>query len=204
MILLSAIALGLPVGLAAARMQKRPYQPPNLAHVWLVFVAVLPQLAILYLPDVRSQIPDEMTGTLRTVSNALLIAFAWLNRKLPGLSLMLLGTALNFTVMAANRGFMPISPQTASRFVPQSILQDIATGTRFGLKDILLQPGHTRLEWLADRFLPPAWFPYQVAFSLGDVFLALGVFCFLSVSQFEPRKPICSRHSHINPKFRSK
>jgi hypothetical protein len=190
MILLSAIALGLPVGLVAARVQQRPYLTPNLAHVWLVFAAVLPQLAILYLPDVRRQIPDEMTGILLAVSNALLIAFAWLNRKLPGLSLMLLGAALNFTVMAANRGFMPISPQTASRLAPQSMLQDIAAGTRFGLKDILLQPEHTRFEWLADRFLPPAWFPYQVAFSLGDVFLALGVFCLLSVSQFEPRKSI--------------
>lgn len=190
MILLSAIALGLPVGLVAARVQKRPYSPPNLLHMWLVFVAVLPQLIILYLPDVRRQIPDEMAGILLTISNALLIAFAWLNRKLPGLSLMLLGAALNFTVMAANRGFMPISPQTASRLVPSHVLQDIAIGMRFGLKDILLQPAHTRFEWLADRFLPPAWFPYQVAFSLGDVFLALGVFFLLSVSQFEPRKSI--------------
>jgi hypothetical protein len=33
---------------------------------------------------------------------------------------------------------------------------------------------------LADRFLPPTWFPYQVAFSLGDVFIALGVFWLLA------------------------
>jgi hypothetical protein len=190
MVLLSAILLGLPIGLFMARAQQHPYQPPNLAHVWLIFVAVLPQLTILYLPDVRRQIPDEMTGILLTVSNALLVAFAWLNRKLPGLNLMLLGAALNFTVMVANRGFMPISPQTAGRLVPQSILQDIAAGTRFGLKDILLPPEHTRFEWLADRFLPPVWLPYQFAFSLGDVFLALGVFWLFAFPHFERRNSI--------------
>lgn len=190
MVLLSAILLGLPVGLIAARAQKRPYQPPNLAHVWLIFVAVLPQLTILYLPDVRRQTPDEVAGVLLTISNALLVTFAWLNRKQPGLSLMLLGAALNFTVMAANRGFMPISPQTAGRLVPQSVLQDIAAGTRFGLKDILLPPEQTRFEWLADRFLPPAWLPYQFAFSLGDVFLAMGVFWLFAFPHFERRKPL--------------
>lgn len=190
MVLLSAILLGLPIGLVAARAQQRPYQPPNLAHIWLIFVAVLPQLAILYLPDVRRQTSDEMTGILLTVSNALLVTFAWLNRKQPGLSLMLVGAALNFTVMAANRGFMPISLQTAGRLVPQSILQDIATGTRFGLKDILLQPEQTRFEWLADRFLPPAWLPYQFAFSLGDVFITIGVFWLFAFPHFERRKPL--------------
>ncbi|MDP1545222.1 MAG: DUF5317 domain-containing protein, partial [Anaerolineales bacterium] len=179
--LLSAIVLGLTVGLAAARIQRRPYQPPNLGHPWLVFAAFLPQFAILYLPSLRQHVSDLMAGLLLTVSQLLLIAFVWLNRKQPGVSLLLLGATLNFTVMAANRGFMPISPQTASRLVPQSVLMNISTGSRFGLKDILLHPEQTRFEWLADRFLPPDWFPYQVAFSLGDVFLALGIFWLLAV-----------------------
>jgi hypothetical protein len=88
--------------------------------------------------------------------------------------------ALNLAVMAANSGFMPISPQTASRLVSEERLLDIQPASRFGAKDILLHPQDTRFEWLADRFLPPGWFPYQVAFSLGDVFIALGVFWLLA------------------------
>lgn len=179
MILLAAVALGLVVGLGVSRLRGQPYQPPDLRHLWLVFIAFLPQFAILYTPGLRQQIPDEWAGALLTASQLLFLGFAWLNRKLPGMVLLIIGAALNFTVMTANGGFMPISPQTASRLVPQEILADIPTGSRFGVKDILLEPEATRFEILADRFLPPAWSAYQVAFSLGDVFLAVGVFWLL-------------------------
>jgi len=179
-ILLVAVAGGLCIGIGVARWRGLPYQPPALQYLWLVFVAFLPQFVILYLPNVRQQIPDLWAAALLTASQILLLAFAWLNRKLPGMKILLLGAALNFTVMAANGGFMPISPQTASRLVPQEILQEIPPGERFGTKDILLHPEDTRFEWLADRFLPPVWSPYQVAFSLGDVFIALGVFWLLA------------------------
>jgi hypothetical protein len=84
---------------------------------------------------------------------------------------------------------MPISPQTASRLVPQEILQEIPTGSRFGVKDILLEPENTHFEVLADRFLPPAWSSYQAAFSLGDVFLAVGVFWLLAQPQQNKTEP---------------
>jgi hypothetical protein len=174
-ILLLAVALGLIAGLGWARWRGLSYQPPALQYLWLVFIAFLPQFAILYIPNIRQQVPDGWAAALLTASQILLLAFAWLNRKLPGIKILLLGAALNFTVMAANGGFMPISPQTASRLIPQ----EIPPGERFGTKDILLHPEDTRFEWLADRFLPPVWSPYQVAFSLGDVFIALGVFLLL-------------------------
>lgn len=183
MILLVAVAGGLLAGIGWARWRGTSYQPPALRHTWLVFIAFLPQFAIVYLPEVRGQISDGWAGALLTASQLLLLGFAWLNRKLPGMMILLVGAALNFTVMAANGGFMPISPQTASRLVPPEILQEIPPGSRFGSKDILLHPEATRFEWLADRFLPPSWSPYQVAFSLGDVFIAAGVFILLAVQK---------------------
>ncbi|MBI3165492.1 MAG: DUF5317 domain-containing protein [Chloroflexi bacterium] len=189
MILLAAVALGLAVGLGLARLRGQPYQPPDLRHLWLVFIAFLPQFAILYVPGLRQQISDDWAGVLLTTSQFLLIGFAWLNRKSPGMAVLLAGAALNFLVMTANSGFMPISPQTASRLVPQEILQEIPTGSRFGVKDILLEPENTHFEVLADRFLPPAWSSYQAAFSLGDVFLAVGVFWLLAQPQQNKTEP---------------
>lgn len=191
MILLAALVLGLAVGLGMARLRGQPYQLPDLRHHWLVFLAFLPQFAILYIPALREQVPDRWAGIFLTASQAFLLGFAWLNRKLPGMMVLLVGAALNFLVMTANGGFMPINPQTASRLVPQEVLEEIPIGSRFGLKDILLDPQDTRFEILADRFLPPAWSSYQVAFSLGDVFLAVGVFWLLiqpSKNSTEPKR----------------
>ncbi len=176
MILLAALAAGLVTGLALARWRGVPYQAPDLKHLWLVFVAFLPQYIVFYLFGDR----QNVSALLLPLSQALLLIFVWLNRQLPGMMILLLGTALNFTVIAANRGFMPISPQTASHLVPQAVLENIQPGERFGTKDILLPTEDTRFEWLADRFLPPAWSAYQVAFSFGDVLIAFGVFLLLA------------------------
>ena len=180
MILLLALAAGLLVGLAWARWRRQPYQSPELQYLWLVFVAFLPQFIVIYLPITRRVFSDWMAAGFLLASQIMLLAFVWLNRRIPGMFILLCGVALNLTVMTANSGFMPISPQTASRLVSEDILRDIQPGSRFGAKDILLHPQDARLEWLADRFLPPTWFPYQVAFSLGDVFIALGVFWLLA------------------------
>jgi len=75
---------------------------------------------------------------------------------------------------------MPISPQTAERLVGEETVSNLMVGSRFGFKDILLSTHETRLEILADRFLPPASIPYQVAFRLGDIFITFGVFWILA------------------------
>jgi hypothetical protein len=179
-ILLSALVAGLLAGLGWARWRAQPYQPPSLRHLWLVFVAFLPQFIVVYLPITRSLFPNWLLVVFLLASQVMLLAFVWLNRRIAGMFILLCGVALNIAVMTANGGFMPISPQTANRLVSEDNLRDIQPGSRFGVKDILLHPEDTRLEWLADRFLPPTWFPYQVAFSLGDVFIALGTFWLLA------------------------
>lgn len=180
MILLIAVLAGFTTGMVVMWARRQSYRPPDLQYLWLVFLAYLPQFAILYIPGIRQQVSDLWAAVLLTASQLLLLGFAWLNRKLPGMLVLLLGAALNFAVMTANGGFMPISPQTASRFLTREELNEISLGERIGIKDILLEPQDTRFEILADRFLPPAWSTYQVAFSLGDVFLAAGVFWLLA------------------------
>jgi hypothetical protein len=178
-ILLLAIAAGLLAGLAWARWHRISYQPPELRHLWLVVVAFLPQFFVINLPT-RRLFSDTTVIVLLFASQIMFLGFVWLNRRILGMSIMLCGVVLNLVVMTANGGFMPISQQTASHLVSEEILRKAPTGSRFGAKDILLRPQDIRFELLADRFLPPTWFPYQVAFSLGDVFIALGVFWLLA------------------------
>jgi hypothetical protein len=179
-VLLLALVAGLLVGLVWARWRGYPYQSPELRHLWLVFVAFLPQFIVIYLPVTRRHVPDWLVVGCLLASQILLLGFAWLNRRLPGMPILICGVVLNLAVMSANSGFMPISPQTASRVVSKDGLLDIQPGSRIGTKDILLRPQDTRFEWLADRFLTPTWSPYQAAFSLGDVLVAIGVFWLLA------------------------
>ena len=180
MILLIALAAGLAAGVVLARWRGHSYQPPELRISWLAFLAFLPQFILLYLPYFRIRVSDQVSAVCLLASLLIFLGFAWVNRSLPGMSILLIGLALNLTVMAANGGFMPISPQTAGQLVPDGALLDFQSGDRFGVKDIYLPPLDTRFEWLADRFLTPAWFSYRAAFSLGDVFIAIGAFGLLA------------------------
>jgi hypothetical protein len=179
-VLLLALVAGLLVGLVWARWRGDPYRTPELRHLWLVFIAFMPQFIAVYLPVTRRYFPDWLVVGCLLVSQILLLGFAWLNHRLPGMPILICGVVFNLAVMSANSGFMPISPQTASRLVSEDSLLDVQPGSRIGTKDILLHPQDTRFEWLADRFLTPTWSPYQVAFSLGDILVAIGVFRLLA------------------------
>jgi hypothetical protein len=180
-ILLPAILAGLLVGLGCAKWRGCPYQITDLHYLWLVAAGFLPQLLVIYLPGTRASLPDWLVAASLLTSQVLLLAFAWLNRRLPGMSILIIGLVLNLAVMAANGGFMPISPHTAGRLLPASMIQSTPLGSRLGhSKDILLLPGDIHLEWLADRFLLPTRLPYQAAFSLGDTLIAVGAFWLLA------------------------
>ena len=186
MILLVGLIGGLIFGLALALLQKRSWQLPALRSIWLVILAFLPQMVAFYIPATRREIPDLIAATCLILSQVFLLVFCWLNRRVAGMWLLALGLGLNLLVIALNGGFMPISPQTASRLIPEAVLAKQQIGSRFGWgKDLLLLPERTRLLGLSDRFLPPIWFPYQVAFSFGDILVALGAF-WLMLTQGEP------------------
>jgi Family of unknown function (DUF5317) len=180
MVLCLGLGAGLVTGLGLSRWHGHPYRSPTLNYIWLVFLGFLPQLLVIYLGNKLATIPDWLAALSIVTSQLLLLIFAWLNRHLPGMLILIAGLVLNLAVMIANGGFMPINPHTAERIIGAERITSFELGSRIGYKDILLPAGGTRLEWLADRFLPPAWLPYQVAFSLGDIFIALGAFGILA------------------------
>ncbi len=185
MILLVALLLGLLVGVGRARWQHRPYRAPEFRHLWLAVVAFVPQLIIAYLPATRDVLPDWLAEVLVLASLIMFLAFVWFNRTVPGMPILFAGMALNLVVMASNGGWMPISPEIARHLPGGGTLGPANLGDRFGGKDVLLLPQDTRLPFLSDRFLLPDWSPYRVAFSLGDILIAVGGFWILASAPAE-------------------
>ncbi len=83
---------------------------------------------------------------------------------------------------------MPISPDTVHRILPTLADDFPLVGRRLGIsKDWIYATNEIKLPWLADRYTLPEWSPYQVAFSFGDILIALGAF-YLLWSLSDPEK----------------
>lgn len=97
---------------------------------------------------------------------ALAAAFAWLNRRVPGLALAAVGGAANLAAIAANGGVMP-ARAGALRIAG---MEEAKGGFQ---NSVAVRDAH--LAWLGDVFALPASWPIHNVFSIGDVLLVLGV-----------------------------
>jgi hypothetical protein len=178
MILLPAIVAGLLAGLARARRGNGSLRSPDLRLMWLVPIAFLPQWLAFDLPATRRLTTDKSAAVAMVSSQALLLIFAWLNRNQPGFWALGTGLALNLSVITLNRGLMPVSPEVVAELLPDIPADDWQVGERVGW-NIVLRVTDTRLWWLSDHLLLPAWFPYRKALSVGDLLIATGAFWYL-------------------------
>jgi hypothetical protein len=179
MILLGAIVLGLAAGLARAWRGKRAYQPYKLKYPWLVLIGFAPQFFTFSFHPTLSLLSPWAPVALVS-SQLLLLAFALINLNKPPFWALVLGLLSNFCVIVFNDGLMPIQPEVVQKLIPDQSAGLWSVGERLlTTKDIVLPLSATRLWFLDDRFILPAWMHYPVAFSIGDVLIAFGAFWLL-------------------------
>ncbi len=176
MVLVTAVIVGLILGISRAWINKREYRVYDLKAPGLVLLAFIPQFLIFFLPATRSKIPENTASILFTISLVILIVFSFLNIRKTSFWPVTAGFLLNTVVILLNGGWMPISPQTAKKILPAGSVDALKNGQRIGYsKDILLPPEETSLWFLSDRLTLPEWINYQVAFSVGDLLIFVGI-----------------------------
>lgn len=157
----------------------------NLAHIelkwaWLAPLAFLMQAYVIFVPAETAEGLLSGRSLILIFSNCLLLAVIWHNRQLAGVKLIGLGLLLNFLVMTANGGFMPITPEALAQSGYDSNAPRLETGYLVGrTKNIVMEPGEARLWFLSDVLVIPRPFPIPSALSVGDLVIAAGVFFFL-------------------------
>lgn len=176
MILLLALLVSIAVSLARGGRFRWLAQTP-LRLGGLAMVAFALQWPIIYAPLPRSEGLFGPRTLLLLASYLLVVAVVVVNRRVPGLPLIGIGLGLNLLVMLANGGFMPVTMEAVERAGLAHLALGSEPGARLSAtKDIILPAEATRLWVLSDIFVLPPPLPFRTIFSIGDVFLAAGVF----------------------------
>lgn len=148
----------------------------NIRQFWLVFVpAALTFIGVMVRSHSTESVWIPATMWINILLNAAFFAFFWCNRQLPGMKWFLGGWALNFVVIAANAGKMPVSQWAATTAGAGKVEANMVQHT--------LLTAITKLKFLADIIpapKPPLFTP-QVA-SIGDVLMVIGLFVLVQVT----------------------
>jgi hypothetical protein len=133
-------------------------------------------------------VPGQTTFQIFVVlfSQLALIFLLLVNRHVPGAKLFALGVLLNTVVMAANGGWMPITPETYQSIRPNRVVevQERAPAS----KGIML-PRHETKLWLLSDIIPISILGHKNAMSPGDLLLIMGVAQFLFQATSKAKQP---------------
>jgi hypothetical protein len=174
--LFGVIFLAVLITVPLARGRLTAFADLQIRRAWLAPAGIGVQILILKVVPSGSAAFHE---AVHMFSYALLGAFAWSNRRVPGVPLIMVGGALNFIAIAANGGIMPADPEIA---------RHMAGGQEFVNSGAM---AHPHLLFLGDVFATPQSWPMYNVFSVGDLVILLGVIVVLhgvTGSRLAPRR----------------
>jgi Family of unknown function (DUF5317) len=131
----------------------------QLRGLWLPVLSLVVQVAIT---EVVRGGSEALHRELHIFTYVMLVAFLWLNRRLPGLRIVALGALLNMLAIVVNRGVMPASA-TAERLSGLHLPPGFDNSAHFG---------HELLPFLGDIIPWPG--PLPNVLSIGDLIIFAG------------------------------
>lgn len=142
---------------------------------WIFPLLLLGQFLIFYVQEKWTWVAS-INGYLFGAVYVTGLVFLWMNRKYPGFTLIWIGVFLNFAVMAANGGRMPVSVEASEVLGPYyvDLLQQGGAVSKHFAMD-----ASTRLSFLGDIIPLSSPYPRTQVISIGDVVMNLGIFLFI-------------------------
>lgn len=155
---------------------------------WYFFIAGmviqrLPEILELFHIDSISQVLESKYIYIHLLSYLFILITLILNIRLYSVKLILAGTALNMVAIFSNHGLMPVS-----RKAIESFGQLAADSSRLDFKHILIDQ-NTNFPFLADILATPGWYPLKNILSIGDIFIAVGIFILIQKMFTRPDSP---------------
>jgi hypothetical protein len=166
---LSIILLSILIGyLVGGRL--RGFERLHLRHWWLAPIGL--GLQALDLPDARHGTDFVVRMAVLGASYVLLVLFAGINIRMPGMPLLLVGLTLNAVVVTANGG-MPMSERALEASGQTAALKHLTADEGVRVDKHHLMTSGDRLTPLADVIPIPK--PIGQVASVGDVFIYAGL-----------------------------
>lgn len=119
------------------------------------------------------QIIDANIFWIHFITYSLLIIVLFLNRFQKGFILLLIGTLLNFAVIMANDGRMPVEIDSVQHLMSAEIVEALESGSDLTHTELTAS---TRLKILGDIIHLPKPYPFPKSLSVGDLFIIAGLF----------------------------
>ncbi|ABO67101.1 Conserved hypothetical protein [Geobacillus thermodenitrificans NG80-2] len=141
---------------------------------WLFPLLLALQFVIFFLQEKVAWIA-KMSNVIFLLVYITGLVFLWLNRHQPGLPVIFAGVLLNFIVMAANGGRMPVSVE-AAQFLGREYIEALKAGLYAKHQAIT---SDTLLPFLGDIIPLSPPYPRQQVISIGDVVMNVGAFLFI-------------------------
>jgi len=161
MFILWAIPIGIVAGyLIGGRLERLGDLRVRWAPLVLLGLAIQ---VVLFTEPVGTWVGDA-TPAVYVGSTVVVFAAVVRNIGTPGVALIAVGAGCNLAAIVANGGWMPTDPDALAS------VGGLPTGPSNSI--IVAEPA---LRPLTDLFALPAWLPLANVFSVGDVFIAIGI-----------------------------
>lgn len=139
----------------------------------LIILAALIQAGLIFLGGKKIPLVLRFSAYPMIFSYILLLYVAWYNQALKGINLIALGIGLNFFVILANNGQMPVLLTSLHRAGLHDFVQNLKEGTY--VTHVLISD-KTLFRFLADVIPLSRPFPDSSVVSVGDFLMFYGVF----------------------------